>query len=438
MQLKRWLGWTVFWVVILYLILNMSILHGLLIVAVVLAIRMYTRGSRLKTWLQRIAERSAFREQRADRSRIAPRLRWIPFPRALAAAVFGTIAYSGSLASMLSMAGSVMSPSEFEGAKSSVSMGFRVAIILSVLIGASSSLYAVYLHFRPGHDRRLKYDWFLVGVCVASFYFIVKYVEGLIVWESPGNASAWEYRITITFNTKLVMLIAVLLNPAALILAFGLTLAPLGRRLGHLPVGRLLRPLAFLRLPGVAVFANALPHPMSMIYLWLRYTIVERFLASPILYLRSFRFAGTATAYGRIVAKAARGFGIVVAIVHETQTGSTLMRHASPLDQPQVAHPTDEVWRNWVRGQLAKASIVLIDATVLTENVKWEIDSARSIVSPSRIAVLVERGAKVETPEGIAKIEYSLDDRSEFEAVDELKLWLGRALRENSSILTTV
>jgi hypothetical protein len=413
--------------------------HIILIIAIILAVRIYTRGSGFRAWLQRIAERSAFREQRADRSRITPRLRWIPFPRALATALFASVAYSGSLASILSMGGYVTSPFNFEDAKYHVAIGFSLALIVSGLMGVSSSLYAIYLHFRPGHDRRVKYDWFLAGVSVVSAFYILKYIEWLVLWDSPGNVSALEgYTITITFNTKLVMLIAVLLNPALLIFAFGLTLELWGRRLGRLPLRRLLRPLAILRLPGMTLFAAALAHPIWMIYLWLRYTILERFSASPILYLRSFRFADTATAYGRVVARAARPFGIVVAIVHEAQTGSTLMRFTSPLDQPQVAHPTDDAWQDWVRRQLATASVVLVDATVLTENVTWEIDSARSIVAPSRIAVLVECGAKVATPEGVATIEYALDDKSVRDAVARLKIWLANALRENLSVSIAV
>ena len=191
MRLKRWLAWALALAGVVYLSSRLSIFHILLIVGVILAIRIYTRASRLKTWLQRIAERSAFREQRPDRSGIAPRIQWIPFPRALAVAVLASVAYSGSLVSMLSMAGQVISPFNFEGAKSSVSVGFSVALIILALMGVSSSLHAVYLHFRPGHDRRLKYDWFLAGICVSSTFYVLKFIEWLILWESPRNVSAW-------------------------------------------------------------------------------------------------------------------------------------------------------------------------------------------------------------------------------------------------------
>src|SRR5205823_3503387 len=114
---------------------------------------------------------------------------------------------------------------------------------------------------------------------------------------------------------------------------------------GHVPSYRLLRLHAFLRRPVVSIVSIFTLHPLLLLYVFARYYIIEALSERPILYLRSFRYSSAPTAFGRIVAKSARRYGVVTTIVHESQPGSELMRHISVLDQAFAHRVSDEEWR---------------------------------------------------------------------------------------------
>lgn len=171
-------------------------------------------------------------------------------------------------------------------------------------------------------------------------------------------------------------------------------------------------------------------HPIALICLWFRYFVIQEALEHPILYLRSFGYSDVPTAFGRIVNKATRPFGVVVAIVHQTQPESALTRYTNIADQPRVAVVPDSKWQQWVVDQLRNATAVIIDLTVGTEGVAWELEVARSSGDARRVLVLLREGTNSPVLQEFATLRYGLDGKSVRAARTQLRSWLKTVLAQ--------
>jgi hypothetical protein len=168
--------------------------------------------------------------------------------------------------------------------------------------------------------------------------------------------------------------------------------------------------------------------PVLFVYGLLRFYLVDTLGQRPILYFRSFHHPAGREAFGAIVAKAARRFGIIEGLVHRAQTGSDLHSNLDVTDQAHFSYVSDAAWQSWVRDKLRSASIVIIDVTGATESLTWEIAESVKTVGVARIAALADRGNYPQLPANVWRLSYTLDKRGARSARRELASWLRRQL----------
>ena len=164
--------------------------------------------------------------------------------------------------------------------------------------------------------------------------------------------------------------------------------------------------------------------PVLIVYGLLRYYLVDALGQRPILYFRSFHNPAGREAFGTIVAKAARRFGIIEGLVHRAQTGSDLHSTLDVTDQAHFSYVSDAAWQRWVLAKLRSASVVIIDVTGATESLTWEIAQSVNTVGVARIAALADQGDYPQLPANVWRLSYTLDPRGARSAKRELTAWL--------------
>lgn len=404
------------------------------------------RGGRLRAWITRISEASVFRELAPPRARdvdeSAPSSS-VPFPLALGVIGVLGVAHLAVWVWMLSFHGPVTGYWSDEITRvfaRSAGPHFIAPRLVAAVLGMAIMVGALRLHFRPAHNRRRKYELLLISASCLGLGILESYVDianRLTVEPPPVSALSGLMPSNYPIGNEYVLsAILIALNPALILLVLSGVSAGRKRHVaatdGALPDPRDLGRLRWVRrlaVPAVILFVF---HPVILLYLWSRYWVLDRFSCRPILYFRSFRYADGPTAFGRIVSKAARHYGVLMAIVHESQTGSSLQRLTGFADQANTAVLPDQEWQAWVLKRLETASAVIIDATELSESLAWELDAARTRVGVDRILVLVGKGADTALSEDIATLEYDLDDKSSVRSsTSKLREWfnerLGRA-----------
>jgi len=127
---------------------------------------------------------------------------------------------------------------------------------------------------------------------------------------------------------------------------------------------------------------------LLLVSLVIRYIAIERFRQRPIVYLRSFQHQHANQVFGRAIAPALSSYGVIIGLVHTLQTGSKLFSRTSLSQFGWMAAVPDGRWQEWVSTALNRASLAIVDCTVVTESVLWEIRTAVSALGVTRIAVI--------------------------------------------------
>jgi hypothetical protein len=382
------------------------------------------RGGWLKRALMRLIEGRAYREGIASSGRrVLDRSRRLLFPEALAIVLLtsapAVYLYATAITSHepLIAADTRWTYAAFRSVPVSLMLLWQLRIVPGFAL-----LGALYLHFRPGHDRRAKYMWLLCWASASAWVSLDGYLD-LLASSQLLSSDSWSvsYRHSIPRSALIVL---VLLNPA-----FALAIADVAsswwrRRIDDRGAVRWHRWLRNGAIPVLFVFS---PHPILLIYLLLRYHVNETLAEQPIVYLRSFHHTHGPNAFGRIVVKAASRFGVIAAIVHRSQRGSVLMSLANVLDHARVERVADDRWQDWVVQRLKSATAVVIDVTITSPSVTWELTTALAHVGPERIVLMAEEGATFPAGTGVARIEYALERRSLKAARRSLEAWFAAA-----------
>jgi hypothetical protein len=127
---------------------------------------------------------------------------------------------------------------------------------------------------------------------------------------------------------------------------------------------------------------------LLLVLLVVRYIAIERFLQRPIVYLRSFQHQHANQVFGRAIAPALSSYGVIMGLVHNLQTGSRLFSRTSLWQFGWMAVVPDGRWQEWVSTALNRASLAIVDCSVVTESVLWEIRTAVNALDVTRIALI--------------------------------------------------
>jgi photosystem II stability/assembly factor-like uncharacterized protein len=276
-------------------------------------------------------------------------------------------------------------------------------------------------------SRTRKYTFLLIAI--VSFWTLRLWISGPWGWLSPlpsnegqpGNL--WQY-ILLTFAA----------GPAILLLLgfMALRIARPWEGAQGLPAPRTVRTLygmlIGLGVPFVFVCFFLSPTlfiwPLVAAYLILRYMFGERLGWEPILYLRSFSHAAGSRAFGRIIIKTAVRFGVVVGLVHQKQRPSDLHRLARATEHGLFHTVPDDEWQGWVAAHLRRCSAVIIDVSLETSSVTWELEHALRVVGAERMLVLKQKGSHTPVPPQVRVVEYQSEASGEEGTKAALMQWL--------------
>lgn len=361
---------------------------------------------RLKTALIRRLQRlpARWREREARRSR---RRSWlVPLPVTLACQVVLAFLVAFWLAPRF-----LASPQVY---------GFRI-FASCYFLGGGLLAGALALHYLPRTSRLLKYELFAAGLSVLAVpgtladpvlqafvvgvdlptlqgtYFgnylsqtIYLVLSGLVVgWlvrsrrEAAERRVATLYRVTYRLKQHVLTLIALF---------------------SWFPVGGFLS--------------------SSFAFLVVVFLVGERARERPLLYLRSFHDRDADRVLAKIIMPAAGRFWPVLAVAHALQPPEALHRKTNVLTATPLTVLPDSGWRQWVEGVLPHCRGVLIDVSVASGGVLWELERARALLAPERIAVLAQDEADLAALPGIPVVRYRLGWRGQRAARKALRSWL--------------
>src|SRR5882724_8243449 len=156
------------------------------------------------------------------------------------------------------------------------------------------------------------------------------------------------------------------------------------------------------------------------------YLIGEKARENPILYLRSFQDHDTDRVLAKIVMPTAGRFAPVLAFAHELQPPQELYRRTNLLTAAQLTTFPDADWQEGILAILPRCRAVLIDVSVETGGVLWELENARAVLPSERIAVLAQEGDRPLDFPGILVLRYRFGWRGQRAARKALRGWLKR------------
>jgi hypothetical protein len=106
-------------------------------------------------------------------------------------------------------------------------------------------------------------------------------------------------------------------------------------------------------------------------------------------------------------------YGVLLALVHQTQRPVELHAETRLTERAELAQAPNETWQNWIEEQMVRASAIIIDYSVGTHGLSWELDRAVSLVDPSKILLLIHKGIVVRTPANVWTLEYEMGEEGQ-------------------------
>jgi hypothetical protein len=276
-------------------------------------------------------------------------------------------------------------------------------------VGVALLLFSLFYHRLPNHNRRLKYEtaqiafalWVL-AVAVGDHWGVLLLIDSFAVplWVAALSLAARSYMPPSPQSG--------LATPSAM-RAYRLTMT-------WGPGSGVLHFLAWLVVRVTSFTFHG--------YMVVRYVAKERMSSRPALYFRSFHHPHIGPLFGKLLAPTVGRRLVLEPLVHRAQLAAAIYRKAHPGWHGRALVLPDEGWQARVEEKLHDCSVVLIDVTVPTETLAWEIQTALEIVPHERIACVLPRGAARSLPRSIAVLEY--DPSKPGDGRDAVNQWIDR------------
>jgi len=151
---------------------------------------------------------------------------------------------------------------------------------------------------------------------------------------------------------------------------------------------------------------------LFLILMVIRYVVIERFRRQPILYLRSFHHDRAVEIFGSAVSPALAPFGIIKGLVHQKQRASVLLSRTSIWQFGTMLTVSDDHWQEWVLRSLKNVRLVVVDISILTESILWEIDRVLENVDRRKILIITDDESRIFSTTDIAIAHYGADLKS--------------------------
>jgi hypothetical protein len=254
---------------------------------------------------------------------------------------------------------------------------------LGILAPALCFIIAAIIHFQPNHSRLLKYFFLLLPLPFENLFYLP---TALLSRQSSGSLSTFFIECLILFSV-----ISWGLTLSAALMIFGIYWLKQTEITTRSFSRYEYSVFHFIRMKWIGPFMFILlwsSKDLLLVLLVVRYIAIERFRQRPIVYLRSFQHQYANQVFGRTIAPALSSYGVIMGLVHNLQTGSRLFSRTSLWQFGWMAVVPDGRWQEWVSTALNRASLAIVDCSVVTESVLWEIRTAVNALDVTRIAVI--------------------------------------------------
>jgi hypothetical protein len=303
---------------------------------------------------------------------------------------------------------------------------FIVCVIAGILV-----------HFRPNHSRELKYSLIMAGFPLLSLFLVPRSILDAVERAPAAGISVSFLKVALLFcaifwSVLLVSIMAVL---------GGMWIRRQASNSQSLPRAweQLLFTVVHMRYAGpLIVVCYFFSKDLMLVLLMIRYLTVERFRRTPVVYLRSFHYDDAAEVFGDAIAPALAPFGVVKGLVHSQQTGGALFSRTSIWQLGLMATVPDARWRDWVTKALRSATLVIVDSSVATESVIWEISAALHYVGQRCVLIITADQAPINTIGDVELIKYGKGGKAMKRLRRDIAGWAGRALPSGRSRLVLV
>jgi hypothetical protein len=143
--------------------------------------------------------------------------------------------------------------------------------------------------------------------------------------------------------------------------------------------------------PGAATLIWGILRCVPLLGDWfwsMRICCKEKLAQAPVLYLRSFSNPESSWVLGKAVAPAVGRTAVLATLVHPSQCSAALHRHTHPAWTATPYGVSNESWQDWYLRHLAGALAAIVDASVLTDSTRWELETAYKVLGRDRVAVI--------------------------------------------------
>jgi hypothetical protein len=283
---------------------------------------------------------------------------------------------------------------------------------------------ATILHLLPNTSRGLKYSFLMLAQLDSIYASIFVFTEKYIF---PYGLEVLIFFLPVIFYSLYLIVIVILINPSNIS----------KYKVHDKKLIRLVRPIRIIGIILVALYINAYVPPVSIInaylffktnsllliylpkflmlgYLPIRYTLFQHLERSPLLLLRSYHNKGFSSLLQKHIIPVASRYGVIVTTSHELQKTNVLFNKSLIMQQPISFHLRLKEWKSWVIDAIYRSSIVIVDNTVESDGLKWEIEKVLELSCSSKMILINNKKSHISFDLPISQIYFPQTDRRKF------------------------
>lgn len=307
------------------------------------------------------------------------------------------------------------------------------------IVGFFLILLSVRLHLKVNSNRKLKYELFTAGMMTIfagmqlfsimnpEIYTQLKDRHPADILESVGASMFGAYCSPLIFFAFFGIVLTRVTYRSGINQPSKATRFFYKIRAMYNPVPWLSLIVFYYNVMGDRDLAASYTLLLISVFLPLRYLVVERLRDNPIIYLRSFHYTESPLVLGKILLPSILWFAPLLAVTHKLQPPEEIYSKITLHEVPTLYSVSNEKWQNWIEQCFSKASVIIIDCSVQSPGVMWELDLAKTILPKDRIIVIQNMNSQTVLSSDLLSVEYELGFWKERKAVRELKHHLRKA-----------
>ena len=235
-------------------------------------------------------------------------------------------------------------------------------------------LFGAFVHFySPPLSRKFKYDLILAGVSMISLNAVIAHSR-FLTFILGYNEISYAHAMILVIGMGFVKKSKFIFN----------SFLPKDRD----QVMKWVKRNTLWFIPIVILVIGDLLQLILLVYLLMRFHMVNWLFDRPILYFRSFVSDKNKNNFTDIIGLVGAQYGVVTGLVHTKPHSEEFRKVMRISERARLFMVPDNKWKEWVLSYMKKASAIIIDFEVKTEGVKWEVDKSKEICGEEHVIIL--------------------------------------------------